>query len=351
MRSTNALLLVSLLLFAVGCAPQPPRQLEAGGFHHWQPAVRRLPLFACYQTVIVRPGHLEYWNGLSTATEDDTDALAVWRGTDLAQLEEGPIRVLRTASIHDVMDPEDPEKLWPKPEFQRMSVTAVDGLGHVALVCVTPFYQPGKVGLEPALALIPELKEDGGRYLGKLTGEPATIAKTKRVWSDGGSIFCLADGTWRIYLNGYGPTLAILEADRLEGLWRFRRDEDGEIREFAGVYNQGIAPRKGSCFPTVLRVSENEWHLWLSDRWPPKEIWHLWSRDGLSWELYGKQPELTRAAFGDREFKCIRCHYDPARDEIVGLVSVWTDLMGEDDWYMLHEVRMPAGPPASGEEQ
>jgi hypothetical protein len=139
--------------------------------------------------------------------------------------------------------------------------------------------------------------------------------------------------------------LAAAESATLTGPWSFLRTPQGGIRELLAEFPK--APNRGGCFPTVLQVAGNNWHLWITDTWPPQSIWHFVSPDGLAWQPYGDQPEITRAAVNGHGIKCLRAYVDPDTREIVGLLSVWgTDSKGEKGW-ILHETRMPsaAAPP------
>jgi hypothetical protein len=167
-------------------------------------------------------------------------------------------------------------------------------------------------------------------------------AAKQSLWSDGGSLFRLKDGRWRIYLNGYGPVLAALESDRLDGDWKFIRDGVA-IKELLPDFQKVV--KAGGCFPTVLRVAEDNWHMWISDKWEPWSIWHYWSPDGLTWTQYGQQPEITRAAFKGRVIKCLRAYVDPDSGEIMGLLSVWDAGSQAESKWTLRISRMSAAKP------
>ena len=227
--------------------------------------------------------------------------------------------------------------------FTRPALTWDAQEGYILLTCVCPDYQPGSVPLLPALLVSQTGAPGTFRYLGRLKGDVELEASLRTVWSDGGSLVRLEDGRWRIYLNGFGPTLSALESGTLAGPWTFVRDAAGAYRELLPDF-----PRKANyagCFPTVLRVAADNWHLWISDTWPPQAIWHFWSRDGLKWTPYGTQPEITRAVVGGREIKCLRAYLDADGRQIVGLLSVWQRQPDGKRGWVLHESRMPAGPP------
>jgi hypothetical protein len=336
-----------LSLAAAGCSTPHTRQAFAEcGRRHWRAPFRRLPATGAYVSVIPRADGIEFWNAYLTGEFPEGLNISVWRGPDMEHLGL-PTPVFWPKDITDVRDPYKPGGLWPRPVFSRLAVTYDEKDGYVALIGVLAEYKPGSVPMLPALVVSKDAAPESGRYLGMLTGEPAEEAAKRRIWSDCGSILRLPDGRWRVYLNGYGPTLCAAESDALGGPWRFLRTPDGAIRELLACFNTAIAPRKGSCFPTVLKVSDEEWHCWLSDQWEPTEIWHFWSRDGVEWQLYGAQPEITRKAVGGKNIKCLRAYLDPRTRELVGLLSVWEEVPGKADaWsWFLYESRMPIGPP------
>jgi hypothetical protein len=208
-------------------------------------------------------------------------------------------------------------------------------VGYVLLGCVTAEYLPGTTSLLPAIVVSPDGRPGTWKYLGILRPEPRRESERRAhpVWSDGGGIVRLRDGRWRVYLNGYVGGVAAAEADRLEGPWTFLRDDRGQIAVLAA--SDGI-------FPAVLRVSDDDWHLWISRAWPVREIWHFWSRDGLAWRPYGQQPEIVR---GDGPaIKCVRAYAADGDRRIAGLLSVLARARGEEDW-VPYRSRMPAGPP------
>ena len=344
--AVRAAALMLAVASGLSCTAAPARQREgipdtmaARGYRYWREDFRVTPLWGCYVSVTPREGRLEFWN----CNKEGEFALAVWRGPSLSRLGE-PTTVFRAAQIDDVVHRQHPKVKWDKPRFDRCHVQHIPSVGYVAFICVNPEYKPGTVDLMPAIALSPEGSQGDGKYFGKLKGDPADIAAKQMIWSDGGTIFRLQNDRWRIYLNGYKTTLAALESDELGGPWKFLRDKGGQILELCPDYER-LTARHGSCFPNLLRVGEREWHLWLSDQWEPENIWHFWSDDGLSWKPYGRQPEVTQKAAGDRGIKCVRTYFDPALGRIVGMLSVWEE-RGKDDYaWRLYESWMPAGPP------
>ncbi len=335
-----------------------PGDLPADGLRYWSRPLWRLPYHGCYVTVLRRPGAdgavaYEMWeNGWGPTIEDR--GIRVQRGPSLPALGP-PATVFDGRLIDDVPVPaaprslaaKEPWQLAPLRGFTRPYVHHDPATGYVLMACVCPDYQPGSVSLLPAILTSPDGQPGSWIYHGLLKGEPQEEqARLGRpVWSDGGSLFPLPDGRWRLYLNGFGQTLAVLHADAPTGPWSFLRHADGDIRELIPRLDGQPYP-EGTAFPHVLRVADDEWHLWLSDGWPCQSIWHYWSRDGLAWEAYGRQPEITRQAVNGHGIKCLRTFLAADGSRILGLLSVWTEEpeTGGKHW-QLHLATLPVGPP------
>jgi hypothetical protein len=356
----HAVLATALGLLSLGAAPLAATERTAADapptrapefVRYWTTPFAAGDLTGAYVSVTVRDGVLEFWRGapLNDLGDDDqsrkVEALVVRRGQSLETLGKPEVALVMRDLIDDVPRPDGGPGPAPGRAFTRTWITYEPEAGYVGLVCAHPEYRGHY--LHPALIVSPTGRPGTWRYLGKLKGEPAAETQRRRVWSDGGSIFRLDDGRWRIYLNGYGenPSAVVaLEADRLDGEWTFLKDDAGRIRQLTPTIpsagGQSVGP-----FPTVLRVSPTEWHLWTSDRWPPDAIWHFHSTDGLRWQLYGRQPEIIRR---DREdnIKCLRAFLAPDGTTIVGLLSVMSRPTFEDDGrWNTHWSTLPAGPP------
>ena len=320
-----------------------PGHPPAGGVRYWTTPFRKLPLRGCYVSVLTHvkeDGRREYEMWQNTWGDGGvTDrCMIVHRGASLSQMRaDGP--AFDGTLITDTPDPKHPEKLSALRGYTRPFMLQDADYGHVLMTCVCPDYQPGSVPLLPAILVSKTGTTGTFQYLGKIKGDPAVEASKRTIWSDGGSLLRLKDGRWRMYLNGFGQVLAALESDTLEGEWKFVRD-GGAIRELLPDFPK--APNRGGCFPTVLRVADDNWHLWITDTWVPQCIWHFWSLDGLSWTPYGQQPEITRVAFGGRCIKCLRAYVDPETGEIVGLLSVWNSVKPGEEGWVLYESRMPS---------
>jgi hypothetical protein len=335
----------------VGGNPPP------GGLRHWRGPLYRMESFGCYVSFLERPGEnggtmLEKWEN-EWGADASGRGLIFESGPGLATLGP-PVQAVSGEIIDDVFTPAsdtpapaEPKTLSPLRGMTRPSVTLDPEFGHVAFVCVAADYRPGSVYLVPAILTSPDGRPGTWTYRGQLKGEPADeLPKNNHhVWSDGGSLFRMPDGSWRAYVNNYGGvSFSLLMADSLDGPWRFLRDGDGAIR--------GLLPDAGTengpdahVFPHVLRVSDGEWHCWASDQWPPQSIWHYVSADGIEWRPYGEQPEITRELVGGRSIKNLRTYVEPGGGTIYGFLSVWDYVgveRGRKGW-RLHVLRLPVG--------
>ncbi|MBN1558522.1 MAG: hypothetical protein JW951_10310 [Lentisphaerae bacterium] len=305
-------------------AGDPP----ASGLRHWAEPFRELPYEVehqgnSYLSVTHPPsGGIELWANAWGPDHATNRTIFVRRGPAIDRLTSTEILFDGTL-IDDVYALDGSGELAPTRGFTRPCMYYAPEDGYVLLCCVCPDYLPGRTYLLPALVVSESGRPGTWRYLGMLKGEPETEAERIREEtrrpprSDGGTLVKLNDGTWRIYLNGFSPTVAALEADALEGPWRFVRDGGGAIRELLPDF-----PCNG-IFPFVLRAAPGAWHLWLTDTWPPQSIWHYASRDGLAWSRFGAQPEITRAAVAGRGIKCLRAYVAPETGSLVGLLAVW----------------------------
>jgi len=332
-----------------------PGDPPESGVRYWSHPFKSIGIYGAYVTVIQREGALELWRGsilhkgtntegrltpnYYTATPSEKVCM-VSRGPNLDSLGNGEPR-FSSAMINDVFLRDTPAKLSPERGFSRTHMAWIPGSGYVFYCCVTRGYRPGQEPLSPALFTSPSGARDSWTYRGKMRGEPLSEAAKRTVWSDGGSIHHLDDGRWRAYINGYGRAASAIESEALTGEWTFLRDSSGAIRELLPDLPQG---KHGSgVWIHVLRVAAHEWHLWLTDSWPPQAIWHFSSTDGLDWKPYGLQPEITRLSVGGHGIKCMRTYLDTDTHEIVGLLSVWTALDDRSPNWVLHRTRMPTG--------
>lgn len=331
---------------------KPGGEPSLTGLRYWEPVMWDLPYTGCYVTVIKKEdsqNKYEMWQN-TWGDKAENRTIVVKRGNSVGKLGE-ETKVIGGDLINDVLVPLKPGSLeakqpWtlsPLRGYTRPYMSYHKDYGYVLMSCVCPDYKPGTVTLMPAILTSPDGVK--WKYHGMINGEPQEEQQKRGspIWSDGGSIFRMPDHSWRMYLNGFGPKLSMLSSDSLDGPWKFMRDESGKISEL-------LPPLPGDaglgCFPHVLRVKEDEWHLWYSDRWTPHSIWHFWSHDGIKWSLYGKQPEITRQAVNTRAIKCLRAYVENDSKDIIGLLSVWdrTESDSKHQW-QLFMLRMPSGAP------
>jgi len=340
-----ALLILPTSLWAQVAAPELAAPL------HWQEPFARLPATGAYVSMLRLDGVYELWTspwlGMNReATRGESIQLTVARGPRPEQLGDVVnVQDLRPL-INDVVDPQQTNRLAPWRALTRSYMIHDDQVGYVLFGCVVPEYFPGTVPLLPAIFTSPTGASNTWTYLGILKPEPKEESDRRGnspVWSDGGGIVHLSNGRWRAYLDGYNTGISVAEADQLEGPWKFLRGATNELVDVTRRYSVDL--HGGVGFPGVLRVSDTEWHLWISDGWPVKAIWHLWSKDGLDWNLYGRQPEITPHSVGDRPIKCLRAYVEPDGKHIAGLLSIndkWKN--GEETW-VCYLSRIPVGPP------
>lgn len=336
------------VVLANAAAQEPGASYEEQALvRHWREPFQPLPYDGAYVSLIQRPtdtgARAELWHNTWSESGAAEQAIVVRRGPSLERLGE-PLEVANGLLIDDVFEPGTPDTLAPNRGFTRPHVAWYDDLGYVMLACVCPDYRPGTVDLLPAILTSPTGEPGTWTYRGIVRGDVSAGVAGRRIWSDGGALIRLPDGGWRIYLNGFGTVVALLESSGLDGPWRFRRDEAAEIRELVPMFPR--AAGRGGCFPIVLRVAADDWHLWLTDAWPPQAIFHYWSADGLEWREYGEQPEITRLGIGAPGIKCLRPSLSPDGRSVVGLLSVWQPAGdgGEFVW-QLHRSTLPVGPP------
>ncbi len=322
------------------------------GKSHWIEPFRRVDAYDAYVSTIVRDGRIEYWHSLwqhepgNTLRYPLSNKLVVRYGKSMDAL--GPREVVADLKpmIRDVPVPNQPEKMSETRGVTRGFMAWYPDIGYVFLGCVVHQYAPGAVPLLPALWTSRTGRKDTWRYLGKMKGEIEEEAAKRIIWSDGGSIFRLEDGRWRVYLDGFNGDLAIAEAPGLKGPWKFIHDAGGKIRALARVYStHPKVTGQGLTFPTVLRVARNEWHLWSSDNWPVRAVYHLYSTDGIHWKLYGKQPEINPAMTGGKPIKALRVFVEPGGQHIIGMLSVRDKRPDGDEGWVIHTSRMRTGPP------
>lgn len=344
MNGIGLVLAAACLVHAGSAESEPPPYCEQAILRNWRTPLRELPYRGAYVSLIQRDtaggAVCELWQNTWGDGGAAERGIIVRRGADLLRLG-AEQEVCNGLLIDDVFLPDRPDTLAPLRGFTRPYMTWHDDIGYVLLACVCPDYRPGGVNLLPALLTSPDGAPGSWTYRGILRGDLAERAARQRVWSDGGALVRMADGSWRVYLNGVGTTVAMLQSATLEGPWRFLRNADETIRELLPDFPRERG--RGGCFPTVLKVSDSEWHLWISDTWPPQAMFHYASADGIDWQPFGAQPELTRLGVGPSGIKCLRAALSRDGTRIIGLLSVWHRHPDGGGEWRLHTTQMPVG--------
>ncbi len=320
-----------------------PGMPPESGIRYWKTPFKEIAAAdACYNMVLITKDNkgsavYDLWYNSWGGAEAKKHQILRSRGPSLDNLSQ-PVTVCDGTIISDFLDVKNPPMLSENRGFSRFSTILQDKeYGYVILCCACADYTPGSTSLFPVI-LVSKTGEPGTfKYLGKIRGEPADLDAAKTIWCDGGTLMRMESGKWRMYLNGFGTILSAIESDTLEGNWKFIRNEKGDIREIISDF-PSTDSRKG-CFHQVLKVSDGNWHMWMTDKWPPQAIWHFCSADGLSWKLYGQQPEITRKAVNYHGIKCIRVFLSEDGKELIGLLSVYKPEVG----WILYESRMPSG--------
>ncbi len=211
------------------------------------------------------------------------------------------------------------------PLISRASaVRLVDG-SVLVLASIGPTYDGGRSELYPALFLSAN-GIDGWRHLGPPAGEPmAWLTEQRqagrRIRCEGGGIVQLPDGRLRMYNQNLGARLAILEADRPEGPWRFVRDEHGQMRNAV----DGLAG--GWLFPQVTAIGDHGFLLTGGNTWPPTAIHGAISTDGYRFVAPGGDEDsivIFRPQWlcpDAKHAKTLRVAWDPERHELIAMAN------------------------------
>lgn len=294
--------------------------LPENGFRHWKP-FEKTPIRYDYVTGSCQDNRITYYMSCS-------DFKKPRKKTIMISFPPGGERNLRKIKvlfssklITDINDPSNPQKPANLIQMARTSMHYDPENGYVSMQSLFP----GKASDYPKRSLIPGIfsspsgKPDTWKYHGKLKGEPSDYEKDmknkKKRWIGEGSIVPVGENRWRIYLGGYGVPLAVAQSDSLDGPWRFLKDRRGNIKNIIDK------PWKGNgCFPYVLKVSENEYHVWITEKWPTGPVWHYTSENGLDFKPYGLQPEITLSAVQAQGIKGIRAFLCPDKNVIYGLI-------------------------------
>ena len=233
---------------------------------------------------------------------------------------------------------------------------------YYAIAHVAKGYPPEDGRVYPAFLSSEKGNPDEWNYHGMLKGEiwEQFGPGGTRVWGSGMG-FVLNDeasneinhedpasNRFLFYSDGYGRGLVLLYSSTGEQ-WYFARDDgeednendddddeddeeddddddDDDNNDNDGEHHRCIRDLRPAAlesvnliFPVVVKT-HRYYHCWSTDGWPPNGIWHLFSEDGLNWEIWGglEQPEIPRK----KRFKNMSVYYDAQQDQIHGLLSV-----------------------------
>ncbi len=200
---------------------------------------------------------------------------------------------------------------------------------YYAIAHVAKGYPPEDGRVYPAFLSSEKGNPQKWNYHGMLKGEiwERFGPGGENVWGSGMGFIVNDEGSAEIdhddpaanrflfYSDGYGSGLALLYSSTGEQ-WYFARDDDdeGSIRDLRPTSLKSAH----LIFPTVIKTPRF-YHCWATDGWPPNGIWHLFSEDGLHWEVWdgSEEPEFPRK----KRFKNLSVYYDAEQNQIHGLLS------------------------------
>lgn len=311
---------------------------------HWDGPFKPTPsvIYGSYCSILrIRDDRFEIWN--NTVEDGPEDGLVRFVGTSPREFGARQI-VIKHKIINDVFDAEG--KLSAKKRFTRPSIVYHPKDGYFAVVHVCDGYPPRDGRVYPASLTSKTGEPDTWTYQGMLKGEiyekygPGK-GKTAR-WADGRALFYQPEKPGQLnkekplenrflfFSNQYpgsGCLALLFSADAKS--WHFHQKDDKIVNLLPPDLHS-----KGMIFPHVVRTAKHGWHAWLSEKWPPIAVWHIHSPDGLSWQLFGKQPEIVKPE--GTMIKNVSAWYDDRADTIHGYLSVWEDIGGGTLNYRLY---------------
>ena len=307
-----------------------PHPIEA---KHWDSPFRpgTSTIVGSYTTVI-RLGPEKFVAFNNTMAPGPEDGLLMWEGKSPTKFKLVGV-VLEHQKINDLLDKKG--AAHPKRRFTRPFMDWHPEKGFVGIIHVCRGYPPPDARVYPALISSPTGKPGDWTYHGRLKGEiwDEFGDKGKARWGNGGGFFYQPDAPEKpdgknplnnqyvFFSDQYaGPgSLAILYSSDGKRWQFYRRDGDPG----APIVNLiKVVAGKPMIFPCVTRMGQQGWTLFLSEKWPPIAIWRLWSPDGLSWKLFGDQPEIVKPK--DLMIKNVTAWYDPLKATLHGYLSVWS---------------------------
>ena len=272
MNTITRILLITLV--AVSAARAAEASAAWISYGDWQP----VGLATSYYTVEHDADGASLW---FNAHFQGHDSVIHLRGADLSSLE----RVLPRFDAQIIHGYDQDLGDRATPIISRSAALRLADGSVLVQASIGPAYDGGRSELYPVLFHSPD-GVDKWRYLGPPSGEPAAWLDQQRqagarIRCEGGGIVQLADGRLRLYQQNLGASLAIIEADSVEGPWHFVRHEDGSIRNAVAGLDGGW------LFPQVIAVGEHGYLLSAGDAWPPRAIRGAISGDGLNFSWVG----------------------------------------------------------------
>jgi hypothetical protein len=181
----------------------------------------------------------------------------------------------------------------------RSAIRCADGINNCyGLVSVSAGYPPADGQVIPAFVSAPTIAGPW-TYRGKMKGEPKAIYDARPVWNSTLALVLNPNGPavpdparpasnrFVTYVDAFTSGLAL--AYSADGItWAFYRDSTGNIVDVRPP--EVRAAGQHLIFPSVARTPGGDWHMFATVNWPPANIHHLWSQDGVSWQLVGGDP-------------------------------------------------------------
>jgi len=285
-------------------------------------------LIGSYTSIIRHsPGDFVAFNNSIDGSLDG--GLVMWTGKDNHTFDEVGV-VFRHELIDDVFGPDG--ELYAKRRLTRPFIDWHPDAGYVGIVHVCADYGPIDGRVYPAMVTSQTGKAGTWTYHGKLKGEiwdEFGDESGKPRWADGGGFYYQHDkpatldraqplnNRYLFFSNQYAGEGSIALLYSNDGKqWYFHRNDAGKIVNLIPMFAGRIM-----IFPHIIRLGDQGWAMFLSEKWPPIAIYRLASRDGLNWEPFGEQPEIVKP--DDLMIKNVNGWYDDETGLLHGYLSVW----------------------------
>ncbi len=297
-------------------------------FPEWsEPFKKAENLYGSYSSCVVRNNNIEVWNNAKYQTLDG--GITVFTGKEWDKFDKGKV-VAPNRIINDLFDKDN--KPHPSRMFTRPMVcfSKKDNM-YYSISHVSKGYPPEKGRVYPAFLTSKTGEKGDWRYHGMLKGEiwDEFGPGKKNIWSSGLG-FVINDNLsnkcdhenpvnnrFLFYTDDYskGGALNLLYSNNGEK-WFFARDK--KTKKILDLRPAQIK-KVNVNFPSVIKT-ENGFHCYLTEGWPPNGIWHLFSKDGLNWKVWNNstEPEIPRK----QHLKNMSLYYDSANKTVHGLLTV-----------------------------